>query len=140
MTAPNDPATQASFPQIVMDAVTGMFRIPLITSSTAGTTESAFEVAPEDLNAVKADLDTALNELDLAAEDATAFREILPPGDDEVSVETTNKIIEHLTVGPGSALQTVADMRRWVKDFRDKIEAAQREYQRIDQENEIKKL
>ncbi|MEV0701822.1 PE domain-containing protein [Saccharopolyspora sp. NPDC050389] len=142
MTAPNDPATHGSFPQVITDAVTGMFRIPLITSSTVGTTESTFEVAPEDFNAVKADLDAALNELKLAAQDAAYFRQIQPPGVDEVSVDTTKKIIQHLTQGPGSATQTVDDMRRWVEDFRDKIEAAQREYERIDDENrsEIKKL
>ncbi|QIZ39549.1 PE domain-containing protein [Saccharopolyspora sp. ASAGF58] len=116
-----------------------MFQIPLIMASGTGAAASGFEVAPEELNAVKADLDAAHEELKLAREDANAFRDILPPGDDEVSVDTTNKIIDHLTSGPGSALQTVDDMARWVKDFRDKIEAAQREYERIDQENEIQK-
>ncbi|PKW14274.1 PE domain-containing protein [Saccharopolyspora spinosa] len=140
MTAPNDPAAQAQIAQAVaLNPMTGMFQIPLIMAAGAGTAASGFEVAPEELNAVKADLDAALEELKLAREDANAFRDILPPGDDEVSVDTTNKIIEHLTTGPGSALQTVDDMARWVKDFRDKIEAAQREYERIDQENEIQK-
>ncbi|PKW18479.1 PE domain-containing protein [Saccharopolyspora spinosa] len=141
MTAPNDPTTQARIARpVALNPVTGMFQIPLIMVSSAEAAASSFEVAPEDLNAVKADLDAALDELQLASDDAQQFRSIPPPGKDEVSVDTTNKIIEHLTAGPGSAVQTIDEMRRWVKDFRDKIEAAQREYERIDDKNQIGKL
>ncbi|WP_223839211.1 PE domain-containing protein [Saccharopolyspora pogona] len=141
MTAPNDPTTQARIAQAVaLNPVTGMFQIPLVMTSSVGAAASSFEVAPEDLNAVKADLDAALEELRLASDDAQQFRSILPPGEDEVSVDTTTKIIEHLTARPGSAVQIIDDMRRWVQDFRDKIEAAQREYERIDDKNKIGKL
>ncbi|MCI2416022.1 PE domain-containing protein [Saccharopolyspora sp. K220] len=139
MTEPSDPAAQTrNTHAVTMNPLTGMFQIPLTTASSCGASTGGFEVAPEDLNAVKADLDAALDELKLAARDADNFRHIRPPGLDEVSMETTDQIIRHLTEGSGSATQTVDDMRSWVEDFRNKIELAQREYQRIDEENEVK--
>ncbi|GAA0531236.1 hypothetical protein GCM10011581_27890 [Saccharopolyspora subtropica] len=102
-----------------------------------GATTGCFEVSPDELDAVKADLDEALEELRRASDTAQYFRTILPPGNDEVSVSTTNEIIKHLTVGSGSAVGVVDEMRRWVGDLRGKVEAAQREYRRIDEANQI---
>lgn len=141
MSTPPGPTAQGGGAQaIAVNPLTGAFQIPLVMAAGAGAQASSFEVAPEELNAVKADLDAALEELKHAARDARDFRNVLPPGNDEVSINTTNQIIQHLTEGSGSATQTVDDMRRWVQEFRDKIDAAQRDYQRIDHENEIRKL
>ncbi|MGP4014421.1 PE domain-containing protein [Saccharopolyspora sp. 5N708] len=139
MTEPSDRVAQERDAQdVIMNPLTGMLQIPLTAASSTGASAGGFEVAPEDLNAVKADLDAALDELKLAARDVIFVHNVKSPGRDEVSEATTEKIVQHLAQGLGSAVQTLHDMRRWVENFRDQIDAAQREYQRIDEGNEVR--
>lgn len=99
--------------------------------------QGEFEVDPERLPQLKADLDKVAEEVEEARRVALELQNIDPPAKDDVSIQSVANIKKVIEDGDGSLIKTCEDIRLWVKSFQDQVEKAVAEYQRIDEENRM---
>lgn len=131
--------TQAAMGQIIGGpAGLGMALTAWVKDYQTGLSQQGkFEVDPERLPQLKADLDAVKEEAQKALEVSTEVAMFQGPAEDDVSVQAMQNINQVMTDGDGSLAKTCDDVMRWVESFQEEVEKAIAEYQRIDDENRM---